>query len=414
MVTPRNDVRENLLLALDTLWAHKFRSLLTILGVLIGTATVIGVASIFKGLDQQVVDIARDFGVRTIYIYKFQPGMRFRLSREERMRKPLAFEDAQALREHCPSVDEVAVQILQWGPPQVAKYKGQEMVDGILRGVTPEAFSVLNAELQDGRFLTRVDDLHRRNVVVLGADVTKRFFEGQDPIGKTILVDGHNFEVIGTMAKRKEFLGDNGNDRLLLIPYWTYKKLYPYAKEHFIMASAREGRVQELVDEVTGVLRRVRGDKLSDPDSFGIATAESIITQFREIMATVVIVTVVISSIGLLVGGIGVMNIMLVSVTERTREIGVRKAIGARRSDIQWQFLLEAMTLTGVGGILGIAAGWTISLLVRTFVPGLPSTVPLWSVIAGFLVAVGIGLFFGMWPALKAARLDPIVALRHE
>jgi putative ABC transport system permease protein len=168
------------------------------------------------------------------------------------------------------------------------------------------------------------------------------------------------------------------------------------------------------VDEVTGVLRRVRGDKLSDPDSFGIATAESIITQFREIMATVVIVTVVISSIGLLVGGIGVMNIMLVSVTERTREIGVRKAIGARRSDIQWQFLLEAMTLTGVGGILGIAAGWTISLLVRTFVPGLPSTVPLWSVIAGFLVAVGIGLFFGMWPALKAARLDPIVALRHE
>jgi ABC-type antimicrobial peptide transport system permease subunit len=414
MVTPRNDVRENLLLALDTLWAHKFRSLLTILGVLIGTATVIGVASIFKGLDQQVVDIARDFGVRTIYIYKFQPGMRFRLSREERMRKPLAFEDAQALREHCPSVDEVAVQILQWGPPQVAKYKGQEMVDGILRGVTPEAFSVLNAELQDGRFLTRVDDLHRRNVVVLGADVTKRFFEGQDPIGKTILVDGHNFEVIGTMAKRKEFLGDNGNDRLLLIPYWTYKKLYPYAKEHFIMASAREGRVEELVDEVTGVLRRVRGDKLSDPDSFGIATAESIITQFREIMATVVIVTVVISSIGLLVGGIGVMNIMLVSVTERTREIGVRKAIGARRSDIQWQFLLEAMTLTGVGGILGIAAGWTISLLVRTFVPGLPSTVPLWSVIAGFLVAVGIGLFFGMWPALKAARLDPIVALRHE
>lgn len=414
MVTPRNDIRENLLLALDTLWAHKFRSLLTILGVLIGTATVIGVASIFKGLDQQVVDIARDFGTRTIYIYKFQPGMRFRLSREERMRKPLSFADAEAIREHCPSVEEVAVQILQWGPPQVAKYKGQEMVDGILRGVTPEAFSVLNAELQDGRFLTRIDDLHRRNVVVIGADVTKRFFEGQDPIGKTILVDGHNFEVIGTMAKRKEFLGDNGNDRLLLIPYWTYKKLYPHAKEHFIMASAREGRVEELVDEVTGVLRRVRGDKLSDPDSFGIATAESIITEFRQIMATVVIVTVVISSIGLLVGGIGVMNIMLVSVTERTREIGVRKAIGARRSDIKWQFLLEAMTLTGLGGVLGIGLGWTISFLVRTFVPSLPSTVPLWSVLVGFIVAVGIGLFFGMWPALKAARLDPIVALRHE
>ena len=162
------------------------------------------------------------------------------------------------------------------------------------------------------------------------------------------------------------------------------------------------------------VLRLRRRVKPSDPDNFGISTTEQFIEQFRSIMSMVVLVTVVISSIGLLVGGIGVMNIMLVSVTERTREIGVRKAIGARRSDITWQFLLEAMTLTGSGGVLGILAGLFLSFLIRTFLPSLPSSVPVWSILAGFIVSVSIGLFFGLWPAMKAARLDPIVALRHE
>jgi putative ABC transport system permease protein len=165
---------------------------------------------------------------------------------------------------------------------------------------------------------------------------------------------------------------------------------------------------------VTELLRRRRRVKPADPDNFGISSAESVISQFRDLISTVGLVMVVISSIGLLVGGIGVMNIMLVSVTERTREIGVRKAIGARRSDIVWQFLLEAMTLTASGGLMGILVGWLLSLAIRTFVPSLPSTVPLWSVVAGFSVATSVGLFFGLWPALKAARLDPIAALRHE
>ncbi|MGH9650919.1 MAG: ABC transporter permease, partial [Terriglobales bacterium] len=227
-------------------------------------------------------------------------------------------------------------------------------------------------------------------------------------------VDGHNLEVIGTFEKFKEFLGENDDDRMILVPYSTYRKIYPMAKENFISALARPGKVDAAIDEVKGLLRRRRRDKYSQPDSFGVSTAESFITEFRELMATVVLVTVVISSIGLLVGGIGVMNIMLVSVTERTREIGVRKAIGARRSDITWQFLLEAMTLTGAGGVLGILAGCTLSMLIRALVPQLPSVVPLWSVVAGFVMAVSIGLFFGMWPAMKASRLDPIVALHHE
>jgi putative ABC transport system permease protein len=251
-------------------------------------------------------------------------------------------------------------------------------------------------------------------VAVIGADVAKRLFLNEDPIGKQIDADGHTLEVIGTMAKRKGFLGENGNDKAICVPYFTYRKIYPNAKEHIITVLAAGGKMNEAIDEITGLMRRLRNDKPSDPDSFGIATADTFIREFRDMLGTVVLVTIVISSIGLMVGGIGVMNIMLVSVTERTREIGVRKAVGARRSDITWQFLLEAMSLTGLGGVLGILAGYGLSFLVRTIYPALVATVPVWSVIAGFVVSVGIGLFFGLWPAVKASRLDPIVALRYE
>jgi len=414
MIQRRQPVRENLLLALDTLRSHKFRAFLTILGVLIGTATVIGVASIFKGLDQQMVEMAQGFGTRTLYIYKFQPGIHFNLSREERMRKPITYEQGMAIQEHCPSVESVAVESANWGPAVTAKYKGLQMVDAQLQGNTAEDFRITNSVLKDGRLFTDIDDLHRRNVAVIGADVVERLFLNEDPVGKEINVDGHTFQVIGTLEKRKAFLGDNGDDKVVFVPYFTYKNSYPNVKENFIAALALPGRVNQATDEITGLLRRLRNDKPSDPDSFGIATADTFIKQFRDMMGTVVLVTIVISSIGLMVGGIGVMNIMLVSVTERTREIGVRKAIGARRSDITWQFLLEAMSLTGTGGVMGILAGYTLSFLVRTFVPSLPSTVPLWSTVAGFVVSVAIGLFFGLWPAVKASRLDPIVALRYE
>ena len=410
----RRQVRENLLLALDTLRSHKFRAFLTILGVLIGTATVIGVASIFKGLDQQVVDVAEGFGTRTLFIFKWDPGIKFNVSREEWMRKPLTFDDMVAIRENCPAVESAGAEIFRWGPAVPAKYKGQEMLDTEYRGCTSTHFGNLGCELKDGRLFNEIDDLHRRDVIVIGADVVTRLFQGEDPVGKVISVDGREFEVIGTLAKRKQILGDTGSDRIMLIPYMTFKKVYPKSKDNFITAMAYPGKVNQAMDEVRSLLRRRRNVKYSDPDNFGIATAESMITQFRDVMGTVVLVTVIISSIGLLVGGIGVMNIMLVSVTERTREIGVRKAIGARRSDITWQFLLEAMTLTGAGGILGIIFGCTLSLLIRTLVPQLPSTVPGWSIVAGFVVAVSIGLFFGMWPAMKASRLDPIVALHHE
>ncbi len=415
MNAPRHHVRENLWLALDTLRTHKFRSFLTILGVVIGTFTIIGVASIIAGLDRQMIEMAEQFGTRSLFISKFKPGIHIgRLSREERMRKPLTYEQAMALKELCPSVEAVGVELWNWGPSPSIKYKGDEMLDANFAGATPDDLRVVNAVAADGRLFNEVDDAHRRDVVVIGSDVIKRFFLNEDPVGKTLLIDGHPFQIVGALEERKEFLGDNGNNRIAFIPYFTYKKLYPNAKENWITALAFPGKVDQAIDEVTGVLRRLRKDKPSEPDSFGISTVDSFIQQFHQITGTIALVLVVLSSIGLLVGGIGVMNIMLVSVTERTREIGVRKAIGARRSDITWQFLLEAMTLTGSGGVFGILAGFILSFLIRALVPSLPSTVPLWSVVTGFVVAVSIGLFFGMWPALKASRLDPIVALRYE
>jgi ABC-type antimicrobial peptide transport system permease subunit len=403
-----------MMLALDTLRSHKFRAFLTILGVLIGTATVISVASIFEGLDQRVVQLMEGFGTRTLFIYRWDPGIKTNLTHEEAMRKPLTYEDAMAVRDLCPSIQTVAVETFQWGEPTTAKYKGVQMIDANLSGPTPEGFQTMNADLKDGRLYTDVDDFHRRDVAVLGADVVKRLLQYEDPIGKSIEVNGHSFEVIGTLNKGKQFLGDNGNDRNIYIPYFTFRKYYPNAKDNFLTAIAYPGKLDQAKDEVESLLRRRRNVKWSEPDNFGISSADAIIKQFRDIMGMVVLVVVLISSIGLMVGGIGVMNIMLVSVTERTREIGVRKAIGARRSDIAWQFLLEAMSLTGTGGVMGILFGYTLSLFIRTVVPSLPSAVPLWSAVAGFVVSVSIGLFFGLWPAVKASRLDPIVALRYE
>ena len=412
-------VAENLRLAVDTLRTHIFRSLLTVLGVFIGTLTVIAVASIISGLDAQLVATAEQYGTRVVWVYKLQMGLPHRLTREERLRKPLTYEDAMAIKEQCPSVEEVSLTIFrdmtEFGlTPSTARYQSREMTGAQFMGVDAKFVVLANTEVADGRFFTDADDRHRRDVAVLGANVVEQLFQGEDPIGKSVVVDGHPFEVIGTFHKFKGVLGDNPDDRDVLIPFWTYKKIYPTARDHFISVLANRGEMAQAQDQIRGLLRRRRHVKLDDPDNFGMATSESLVSEFRQIIGTVALVMVVISSIGLLVGGIGVMDIMLVSVTERTREIGVRKAVGARQRDIAWQFLLEAVMLTGSGGLLGIAAGWMLSLLIRVLVPSLPSTVPLWSVVTGFVVSTTIGLFFGLWPALKAARLDPIAALRHE
>jgi putative ABC transport system permease protein len=298
------------------------------------------------------------------------------------------------------------------GPINV-HYKGNEIYDVNLFGVEEAYEREGQAEMHLGRFFTEAESQRRAPVVVIGEELEKGLFANVDPIGKVINVDGHEYQVIGTMLRpAASFFGDQ--DNRVLLPYGALQKMFPNARENAIVAAARDGKLPEAMDEIRSVLRIDRRVPYSKPDDFSLSTAEQMIGDFRQIMAITFTVMVALSSIGLLVGGIGVMNIMLVSVTERTQEIGIRKAVGAKRSDVVIQFLLEAAVLTGLGGLAGILFGWLISLISRTVFESLPATVPLWAAVMGFVMSVGVGLFFGIWPAYKAARLDPVEALRHE
>ncbi|HPQ16806.1 MAG TPA: ABC transporter permease [Bryobacteraceae bacterium] len=400
-------------MALATIREHKMRSFLTVLGVIIGTATVIAVGSIITGLDSSIVNIFRSFGPNTMLAFKFPIGFRFNVSREEMQRKPLTLENARAIAERCPSVQYVSPYLFpDFNTVHRGKYKGNEIYDLDLGG-TEEAYAAGGTVMKYGRFLSQVDNLHRLPVAVIGEDLAKSWFPNIDPVGKFIEVDGHQFEVIGVMERpAASFPGQE--DRRVLLPYNTMRKMFPNAKENMLVIIAQEGKLAAAMDEVYGVLRQERRLKMNEPDNFAITTAEQMVEDFRKMMSMTAIVMVVLSSIGLLVGGVGVMNIMLVSVTERTKEIGVRKAVGARSMDIIVQFLTEAVVLTGLGGLLGMSLGSLISLGAKLVFPSVPTTVPLWAAAMGVTVSVGVGLFFGIWPAAKAARLDPVEALRYE
>jgi putative ABC transport system permease protein len=401
-------------LALSTLRAHKLRSALTVLGVVIGTGTIIGVGSIIAGLDGAIANIVRSFGTNTLIVYKFNFGFRTtNLTPEERARKPLSFANAQAIKDNCPSVANVSPYLFPGGGIHRVRYKGNDYFGPEIGGTEPGYTGSGNAELKVGRFFTEFENIHRSPVVVVGEDVARGLFSEQDPTGKFIEVDGHQFELIGVMLRPSNSFPGSQDSRVML-PYFTMRKMFPNAEEHMLVITAVEGKLIVAEDEVRSVLRVQRRVPFNQLDNFSISTAQQMIDDFRRITATVSIVMVVLSSIGLLVGGIGVMNIMLVSVTERTREIGIRKAVGARRFDIIAQFLTEAVVLTSLGGLVGILFGWSVSLISRLAFPSLPTLVPMWAALLGIFVSVGIGLFFGIWPAAKAARLDPVEALRYE
>ena len=401
------------LLAFDTLRAHKLRAFLTVLGVIIGTSTVIGVGSILAGLDSSITGILRSFGTENLVITKFDSPMSFgQRSKEEWMRKPLSFEAAMALKERSRELVSVSPYLFpDWGIHK-AKYKGIDAFNIQIGGTEP-SYVASGVEMKEGRFFSEAENLHRLPVVVIGEDLGKAWFQNTSGIGKWVELDGHSFEVVGVMLRPTQSMPGQ-EDRRMMLPYFTMRKLFPTAKEHMIIATAAPGRVAAAMDEARALLRIERRVPLAKPDNFSISTAEQMVEQFRGVVAMIAIVMVVLSSIGLLVGGIGVMNIMLVSVTERTKEIGTRKALGARRRDIVIQFLTEAVVLTLLGGFLGIGLGWLISQGAALAFPNLPTAVPLWAVAAGVAVSVGVGLFFGIWPANKAARLDPVEALRYE
>jgi putative ABC transport system permease protein len=404
-----------LVLAMQTIRSHKLRAFLTVLGVIIGTGTIIGVSAILTGFDAQMTGVLRSFGPNSIIVFKFPVGFRVQnLSPEERVRKQLTYDNAAHLRERCKSVEDVSAMLFANSGTINAHYMGNDMYGVNLMGVEEGyAKSSGQVELHLGRFFTDEESRRRAPVAVVGADIEKGLYANLDPVGKTIVVAGHEFTVIGTMVRpAASFFGDT--DNRILLPYGAMQKMYPNARENAIVVTAKNGLLPQAMDEVRTVLRIDRRVPYDKPDNFALSTAEQMVADFRQITAMTFIVMAVLSSIGLLVGGIGVMNIMLVSVTERTFEIGIRKAIGAKKSDILIQFLIEAAALTGLGGIMGIIFGWLISLLARTVFSSLPASVPLWSAVMGIVMSVGVGLFFGIWPANKAAKLDPVVALRYE
>jgi putative ABC transport system permease protein len=398
-------------LALTTVREHKMRSFLTVLGVIIGTGAVIGVGSIIAGLDGAITNILKSFGPNTIVVLRGSAMGGWTL--EEMKRKPLTREDALAIEERCPSVEHVSPYLFSnWDQLHKARYKGNDNYN-IDMGGTEEGYAAGGTVMLQGRFFTDTENRHHVPVVVLGEDLGKSWFQGQDAVGKWIEVDGHAVEVIGIMERpAASFPGQD--DNRILMPYFTMHKLYPSANENMLIVIAYEGMLAKAEDEVRTVLRIQRKVPNDKPDNFSLSTAQQMIEDFHKITGTVALVMVILSSIGLLVGGIGVMNIMLVSVTERTREIGIRKAVGARKADIIVQFLTEAVVLTGIGGVIGLFLGWCVSLLVGLVFQNLPTAVPLWAAVSGIMVSVGVGLFFGIWPAGRAANLDPVDALRYE
>jgi putative ABC transport system permease protein len=412
---------ENERMAFASLREHKVRSLLTVFGVVIGVTALVVVSSILVGVDQDMREYLEDYGTETLFVFKFNPGIHIgRLSAEERSRKPVTYEDAMAIRNEAPHVREVAVEVMPRfypgrpsGTPPTIRYKTNEVYGIEHTGTVPSYEQVYNVHMAVGRFFNEAENLHRVDVVVLGYDLKDALFPNEDPIGKEVLVAGVNYRVIGIMEKRKgSLMHDDSADKQVLVPYETYRRHHPADDEHFIGVQAYPGQKAEAEDEVRGILRRRRHVPFNKPDNFGISSAEQIANQFRQIMSMIALMIVVISSIGLLIGGVGVMNIMLMSVTERTREIGVRKAIGARKRDVIRQFLTEAVALTGAGGVIGVLLAVGISVLIK--MAKWPSSIPAWAIALGVAVSMSVGLFFGMYPAVKAARLDPVEALRYE
>ena len=408
-------------MALDSIRSNKFRSILTVLGIVVGVMTAIIVASILTGMRNSIVSMIEEYGTNNIYAFHLTTGFG-PPDRSERSRKPLTVEDAEAIKNQSGAVGDIALVAPQIGSfgdgfDDNLVYEGKNYRWALTDGVSSNYERIANVTLREGRFISETDDQERRNVIVIGINCADALFpdERTGIIGRTVRMNGQQWEIIGVLEKRKAgFFGENEEDRKVFLPYRTARKVAPQRNFLLQIIQAKQGRVKEALEDAESILRQRREVKFDAINDFDIKTADKFIEQFDSITGMIGLVAIAISSLGLLVGGIGVMNIMLVSVTERTKEIGIRKAIGATSSAIVLQFLLEAMTLTFFGGIVGVVLAVGISNLVMLLFPSLPASVPAWAVIAGLLTSIVVGLVFGVLPARKAAKLDPIEALRYE
>jgi putative ABC transport system permease protein len=422
----RADWKEAFEIALATIASQKTRAFLTTLGVVIGVGSVIIVAATIDGLNGYVSRKINELGSQTFFVTRFQAfTLDFdRLPEEIRTRKHFTAEDAAAVLEQCPAVEKASPILTRaaflgrgaLGGSNEVRFANNLVEEPILRGAEPELLDVLPMhQVREGRFFTHDENDHAAAVAVLGSPIADQLFGPVDAVGQVVRLNGRPFAVVGVFEPHQGLFGGPGVDQFVLIPYKTFHKMYPEIDEVVLTFKARDTTLlRAAMDQVSEVMRRRRHVPAHKPDDFEMTTADLLTDLWSQLTSAIVMLTLMVASIALLVGGIGVMNVMLVSVTERTAEIGVRKAVGARRSDIRSQFLLEAVTLTGVGGALGIVAGVVVSLLIAALVPNLPARVSLFWTVAGLLLSLSVGLFFGIYPAVKAANLDPVRCLRYE
>lgn len=417
----RSEFEEIVHMATDTIRTNKMRSGLTVLGIVIGVAVVIGVSSIGRGLDDNVRDRLATVGANVIFVFHVDPFTFGRMSEEMRMRRELTIEDAEALRD-LPHVKAVSALLRLFRPEvgsgtYVVKYQNRKAKNTLLEGNTASMINVEDLPLASGRWFSELEDEHRSPVVVLCSDTKEELFGDQDALGKEVNIEGRLFRVIGTLG-RIQSVYNGGKDPInnrVMFPLRTFKVLHPELKQHWIVVKATShDDMPKAMDEIREVLRRRRKVAFDKADNFSIFTTESITEVWNQITGGLFVGMFAISSVGLIVGGVGVMNIMLVSVTERTREIGVRKAIGARQRDILLQFTLEAIMLTAMGGAIGILAGGLLVWVIPILWPALPARLSVFWIWFGFSSAAAVGLVFGIYPAWKAANLDPIESLRYE
>ena len=410
---------ENVRFALGSMRAQKLRSFLTILGVVAGVATVIMMVSFVAGFNNAITTAFSSFGTHLVQFQKFEPrfGGGGDIPEEERKRRNLEIEDAAALKRLATLAAAVSPERYLFRSTEVRA--GRAVANApVVVGVTPDYSPANSQYVEDGRFLTDNDLRHASRVAVISTDVADALFPNRDPIDQPLTVAGQSFRVVGLFVKKGSILGGS-LDNFVVLPLTTFDGLFPEIKNgtgdtlHIATIPRRTEDFDALIAQETAILRSRRKLHANQDNDFAIFTSEGQLTTFRQVTGGVAAVMVLIAGIALLVGGVGVMNIMLVNVTQRTREIGLRKALGGTRRDIAVQFLAEAVTLTGVGGALGIAIGLGAALLARVLFH-FAAAAPLWSVLLGFGVSTSVGLVFGLWPALKAARQDPIEALRYE
>ena len=415
---------ENVRFAMRAMLAQKLRSFLTLLGIMAGVATVIAMVSFVSGFNAAVTDSFSAFGTTLVQFQKYEQrfGGGGPLPEDQKRRRNLTIEDAEALKLTSTLAAAVSQERYLFGAAgaslTVKTPEGTEANGPTFVGTNPDYAPANNSFIQDGRFLVDADIAHASLTCVLGPETAKALFGKKDPIGRTVLVNGTAFSVIGLLEKKGTLLGGDA-DNIMLIPISTFDSMFPQVKNgtgdtiHIATVPKDPKRMYDMLDQEVAILRARRGLRANQPNDFAIFTSEAQLKTFQQITGGIAGAMILVAAIALLVGGVGVMNIMLVSVTERTREIGIRKALGATRKDIAAQFLVEAVVLTGLGGALGIAVGLGAAMAVRALFD-FPAAAPLWSVGLGFGISTGVGLTFGLWPAVKAARQDPIEALRYE